>query len=304
MDTNHRSDSRSSFPRREIPGHGCGAFTLTELLVVLATLAILAILFFPALAGTQPGNTKVFQCLNNMRQMAVAWTLYAEDNHDGLVNNFDIANVQTEAQNKTYRSWANDFMNWNFTDSVGNWNTNYDGITKASFYLYIKSMAIYKCPADIYLSAKQQAIGGPLSWRPRSYSMNCFVGAPKPTYTAPYNEFYTAYRQFLKLGQIPAPSGIYLMLEEHPDSINDGIFENDASPNISRWSDLPGSNHSGSAGFSFADGHAEIHKWMNTGITIQPVRYGLFSDQPFSSDPTGAAFQDGQWLAAHSSVPR
>ena len=89
MDANHRSDSKLSCTRREVPGDGCGAFTLTELLVVLATLGILAVLLLPALASTQPRNAKVFQCLNNMRQMAVAWTLYSEDNHDRLVCNYD-----------------------------------------------------------------------------------------------------------------------------------------------------------------------------------------------------------------------
>src|ERR1022692_3313797 len=112
MDTNRRIDFKSSSTLRPLPDDGRRAFTLNELLVVLATLAILAVVLLPALASTQPGSAKVFQCLNNVRQMAVAWTLYAEDNHDRLVNNFDTASIQNELQNKTYRSWANDIMDW------------------------------------------------------------------------------------------------------------------------------------------------------------------------------------------------
>jgi prepilin-type processing-associated H-X9-DG protein len=292
METNRRSDSRSSFPRREIPDHGCGAFTLTELLVVLATVAILAVVLLPAFASTQPRNAKIFQCLNNMRQMAVAWTMYAGDNHDRLVNNFGTLSTQTEI------NWVNDTMSWNVSPSV----TNLDGIQLAPFYQYTRGLGVYKCPADNYLSGVQLASG----WtaRPRSYSMNCYFGATTPTWTSSGNEFFPNYRQFLKTSAMPNPANLYVMLEEHPDSINDGYFVNNASPAISQYLDLPGSNHAGSAGFSFADGHSEIHKWKSRVCTMLSVRFGPFSTIPFGADVSGAAFQDGQWLAAHSSVPR
>lgn len=298
MDTNCRTDFKSSSALRPLPGDGCRAFTLTELLVVLVTVAILAMLLLPALASTQPRNAKIFQCLVNMRQMATAWTLYAEDNHDRVANNFTTSYVQIEVNNKTYGSWVNDFMGWSFTSSV----TNLDGIRLAPFYQYSGSLGIYRCPGDNYLSAVQLANG----WkaRPRSYSMNAFFGASSPTWTGDANGFYAGYRQFLKLSGIPAPSKLYVLTEEHPDSINDGYFQNDPSPAISQYLDLPGSNHSGSAGFSFADGHSEIHKWKSRVCTMLPVKFGLFSTLPFSADPSGAALQDGRWLASHSSVPK
>jgi prepilin-type processing-associated H-X9-DG protein len=303
METNRRSDSRSSFPRREIPDHGCGAFTLTELLVVLATVAILAVVLLPAFASTQPRNAKIFQCLNNMRQMAVAWTMYAGDNHDRLVNNFDTPSTQTEINNKTYRNWVNYILGWTSSSSV----TNIDGIRLAPFYSYTGSLAVYRCPADNYVSAIQQALG----WaaRPRSYSMNCYFGATTPTWTSSGNEFFPNYRQFLKTSAMPNPANLYVMLEEHPDSINDGYFNNNANPNIAawspaRWSDLPGSNHAGSAGFSFADGHSEIHQWKSRVCTILPVKFTSLTTLLFSSDPSGAGTQDAQWLASRSSVPK
>jgi prepilin-type N-terminal cleavage/methylation domain-containing protein len=304
MNANHQSVFKSVPVRRH---DGDDAFTLTELLVVLATLAILSVLLLPALASTQSGNSKAFQCLNNMRQMAVAWTLYAEDNQDRLVNNFGVSSIQADlaANPPIYRSWVCDIMDWT---TVNSYVTNLDAIWKAPFNNYVGgSVSVYKCPADNYLSGLQRAAG----WtaRPRSYSMNGYCGPYNPTWTSGANPFYPTYRQFLKTGTIPNPSNLYVFLEEHPDSINDGYFHNNADPNISdwnppHWSDLPGSNHAGFGGFSFADGHSEIHKWQSTVCTILPVKMGPFPQPLFSTDPSGAAAEDAQWLASHSSVLR
>ena len=298
MDTNRRSDFGSSIARRGTPAGSCSAFTLTELLVVLATVGILALVVLPALAGTQPGSAKVIQCLNNMRQMAVAWTLYAEDNHDRLVNNFDITGTQAEISSKNYRNWSNDVLGWGNTPSI----TNLDGIRLAPFYQYTMSLVIYRCPADQYLSALQMAIG----WtaRPRSYSMNCFLGPTSLNWTSDGNGFFPNYRQFLKTSAIPAPYNLYALLEEHPDSINDGYFNNDPSPAIQKWSDLPGSFHAGACSFAFADGHSEIHQWKSRVCTILPVRFTTFATPNFIADTSGAGLRDGQWLASHSSVLR
>jgi hypothetical protein len=91
-------------------------------------------------------------------------------------------------------------------------------------------------------------------------------------------------------------------LDEHPDSINDGYFLNDANPNtLQTWGDLPASFHIGAGGFSFADGHSEIHKWRSPA-TILPVRYtGGFQQFPLNSD-LGKA--DAQWITFRTSVPK
>ena len=102
--------------------------------------------------------------------------------------------------------------------------------------------------------------------------MNGFMGPESsseghPSYRGE-NSFILGYRQFLLQSAIPSPSSTYVFLDEHPDSINDGYFVNQADY-YGWWCDLPASYHNGAAAFSFADGHAGLHKWRSTG-TVQP----------------------------------
>ena len=86
------------------------------------------------------------------------------------------------------------------------------------------------------------------------------------------NQFFTDHIQFLKLNDIKDPSMIFVTLDEHPDSINDAYFLNNPALTTSQWGDSPASYHNGAGGFSFADGHAEIHKWLSSRTKL-PVRY-------------------------------
>lgn len=286
------------------------AFTLIELLVVIAIIAILAAILLPVLHQAQV-RAQAAQCMNNSRQLMLSWIQYYQDNNDQLVNNYGLGFAANEEAQQTYHSWANDYMAWTLTDPVvGTSITNVNGLTKAPFYQYSRSLAIYRCPADNYLSQVQRAAG--FQNRPRSYSMNGFFGAPKPNWTGGnVNPIFPTYTQFLVGSAIRHPAETFVTLDEHADSINDGLFQAEPYTDESQWSpaswnDLPASYHGGGGGIAFADGHSEIHMWKSSICTILPVLYQIYQGSrqvPFANDPSGAGWHDGLWLAARTSVP-
>ena len=156
------------------------------------------------------------------------------------------------------------------------------------------SVTMYHCPADRALSDVQRQAGW--TQRVRSVSMNAMVGNPGALLQQGANLNNTNYQQFLKESDIPNPSYLFVFLDEHPDSINDGYFLITAND---IWNDLPASYHNGGGSFSFADGHAVIHHWQCASTVQPPVPDIGLPIWLRAGDET-----DFYWVLKHSSITR
>jgi prepilin-type N-terminal cleavage/methylation domain-containing protein len=260
-----RRSQNDSSPASDLATRSSG-FTLIELLVVIAIIAILAAMLLPALSKAKQKGQGI-ACLNNTRQLTLAWLMYPDENNNRLMDVY---------------SWidGNCVMTWG---DPRNTSTGLLLTNTALISQYARSAKVFKCPADNY---DDPTTGE----RVRSYSMNGVIGGHTGDVkgTAPGGGLFYGTGSLgagvgaLKTGDLnrPGPSSIFVMLDEHADSINDAVFAFNPGflPGQETWRDLPASFHNRVGSFSFADGHSEIHKWMD-GRTVQPVTHTPWANQ-------------------------
>jgi prepilin-type processing-associated H-X9-DG protein len=258
---------------------------LIELLIVMAIIAILAGLLLPTLARAKE-KARAIQCLNNKKQLQLAWSIYPTDFDDKLVPHG--LNIPSPPQPELGLWWAQGFLNY---DGGNSENTNAALLLDPQYAKlgpYTQSAALYKCPSD---RSKVKLGKNRFVPRVRSISMNAFAGGlaqcglvPDPLKFGPQ-----------KLTQIVNPSSLFVFTDEHPDSLDFVSFwvedrKNGAGLTSSSGS-CPGSLHSGTATISFADGHVELHKWLDAR-TKPPVTYSQRLPFSFGSSDN----PDVRWL--------
>ncbi len=260
-------------------------FTMVELLLVVVVVAVLASLLLPAVARSK-GRAQALYCLRNLQQLQQAWMMYADDNSGWLPG---VIGGSYPGPGRWVSGWLD------FSSSPDNTNTLYLTDSRYSQLAgFVSTPAVYRCPSD----RSVVRIDGQEHPRTRSVSLNCWMN-----YVGSAQIGQDEFRVFRKADDIlnPPPEKAWVFMDEREDSINDGLFQTNLKQRgvQARIVDFPASYHGRSAGMAFADGHAEIKRWLDRRTTPPlRIRQLLDLDVPSPDNP------DVAWLQERSSSAR
>ncbi len=249
------------------------AFTLIELLVVIGIICLLASFMLPALARAKI-KSPAAGCLSNLRQMQLGCSMYKDDFNDYLVPNGISGHASWLPFSNPNQDWYN---------SSG--NTNAAFYTNTLFWPYLAgNINAYRCPGDVKPSAN--------GYRIRSYSMNGQMGQTSVTYNP-------TFRVYIKGADLtcPTPANTFVFCDESFYTMNDGWLQINAS--TPDYPDAPAAYLGGACGFGFADGHAEVHRWLGTALPGVPYTQGVVRGGTTHVLSSGVD-PDWVWLTQHA----
>ena len=274
---------------------GHSAFTLVELLVVLSVLAFLTFTLLPALARTK-GDSRTFQCLNHTRELNRAWRMWSDDNQDLLLYAGELPSDPAT----TARTWVTGTLDFS-SSLAGNWDPQVN-IMKSPLWPYCgTNVNLWRCPTD----ESVVVVNGVAKPRVRSYKMNIYLGGWGGTDGG--WGWANQYRIHLKSSEIldPPPASLFVFTELRSDAFGDGNFYtrmdgySPRNPAQYVFTDFPAYYHDGTANFSYADGRAEIHRWLDRRTT-PPMR----TLSPNGSSVASPRNPDISWLQDRATRPQ